>query len=134
MTFGKIFGSMCQGDNETGSKGTNAMFVMKPEEVDHTPAARLATYANIVVDYQPQKDDLYQIHITAGGNLINYPGELTAHTADITTSKLHWNSILSTQQVKYMCLDLKNFYFSAPLNRYKYMRIPISMFPAWIVA
>jgi hypothetical protein len=33
-----------------------------------------------------------------------------------------------------MCLDLKNFYLSAPLNRYEYMHIPIGMFPAWIVA
>ncbi len=55
-------------------------------------------------------------------------------TADIATSKLHWGSILSTQQAKYMCLDLKNFYLSAPLKRYEYMRIPIGMFPAWIVA
>ncbi len=55
--FGKDFGSMCQEDNKTGTKGTNAMFVMKPEEVDLTPAARLAMYANIVVDYRPQKDD-----------------------------------------------------------------------------
>ncbi len=132
--FGKDFGSMCQGDNKTGAKGTNAMFMMKPEEVDHTPAARLATYANIFVDYQPQKDNPYQIRITSGGNLINYPGELTTCTADVTTSKLHWNSVLSTQQAKYMCLNLKNFYLSAPLDQYKYMHIPIGMFPAWIVA
>ncbi len=33
-----------------------------------------------------------------------------------------------------MCLDLKNFYLLAPFDRHKYMRIPISMFPAWIVA
>jgi hypothetical protein len=37
--FGKDLGSMCQGDNKTGAKGTNAMFLMKPEEVDHMPAA-----------------------------------------------------------------------------------------------
>ncbi len=55
-------------------------------------------------------------------------------TADIATSKLHWNSNLSTQQAKYMCLDLKNFYLSAPLDWCKNMRIPISIFPAWIVA
>ncbi len=40
-----------------GAKGTNTMFVMKPEEGDHTSAARLATYANIVTDYQLQKDN-----------------------------------------------------------------------------
>ncbi len=34
-----------------GAKGTNAMFVMKPEEVNHTPAARLAMYANIIIDH-----------------------------------------------------------------------------------
>jgi hypothetical protein len=48
--FGKDFGSMCQENNKTGAKGTNTMFRMKPDKVDHTPAARLATYANIVID------------------------------------------------------------------------------------
>ncbi len=55
-------------------------------------------------------------------------------TADITTSKLHWNIVLSTLQAKYMCLNLKNFLLSVPLDRYKYMHIPIGMFPALIVA
>jgi hypothetical protein len=50
------------------------------------------------------------------------------------TSKLHWNSVLSTQQANYMYLDLKNFYLSVPLNQYKYMHIPIGMSSAWIVA
>ncbi len=107
---------------------------MKPEEVNHAPATKLATYANVVVDYWAQKDNPYQIQITAGGNLINYPGELTMQTADIMTSKLHWNSVLSTQQAKYMCLDLKNFYLSTPIDQYEYMRIPIGLFPSWIVA
>jgi hypothetical protein len=70
---------------KTGAKGTNAMFVMKPEEVNHTPAARPAMYAKIAVNYQPQNNDPYQICITKGGNLINYPGESTRHTADIMT-------------------------------------------------
>jgi hypothetical protein len=28
MAFGRDFGGMAQGDNKTGQKGTNAMFVM----------------------------------------------------------------------------------------------------------
>ena len=50
--------------------------------------------------------------MVAGGNLIkgSYPGELTTRTANSTTSKLHWNSVLSTQNAKYMCLDIANFY------------------------
>ena len=54
-------------------------------------------------------------------------------TADLTTSKLHWNRVLSAQRAKYMCLDIKNLYLLAPLDRYEYMKIPISLFPPWII-
>ena len=42
-----------------------------------------------------------------------------------------WNSVLSTKGAKYMCLNIKNFYLTAPLDRYKYMKMPISLFPSW---
>ena len=114
--FGKDFGGMSQGDNKTGQKGTNAMFVMSPQDIPNIPKDRIVTYAQVVVDHRPQKADPNRIWITAGGNLINYPGELTTWTADITTSKLHWNSVLSTPDAKYMCLDIKKFYLLAPLD------------------
>jgi hypothetical protein len=85
-----------------------------------------------VVDHCPQKADPKRIRIIAGDNLINYPGELTTRMADITTLKLHWNSILSTSETKYMCLDIKKFYLPAPLDQYKYMCIPLALFPPWI--
>jgi hypothetical protein len=53
------------------------------------------------------------------------------HTADLTTSKLLWNSVLSTKGARYMCLDLKNFYPTAALDYYKYMEIPLILFPEW---
>jgi hypothetical protein len=131
--FGKDFEGMSQGDNKTGQVGTNAMFVMDQKNIPNIPADRTVTYANVVVDYRPQKEDPHCIRIMVGGNLINYPGELTTRMADITTSKLHCNSVLSTQKAKYMCLDHKIFYLSAPLDRYEYMRIPLELFPLWIV-
>ena len=36
--FGKDFGGMAQGDNKTGQRGTNAMFVMTRDEVAHALA------------------------------------------------------------------------------------------------
>jgi hypothetical protein len=42
-----------------------------------------------------------------------------------------WNSVLSTEGAKYMCLDIKNFYLTNPLDRYKYMKMPLSLFPSW---
>ena len=131
--FGKDFGGMCQGDNKTGTKGTDAIFVMDPRDVPNIPKDQPPTYAKVVVAYRPQKDDPYRIRITAGGNKIYYPGELTTRTADMTTAKLHWNSVLSTPSAKYMCLDIGNFYLSATLDRYEYMKMPLNLFPPWIV-
>ncbi len=87
-------------------------------------------YARVVVDFCPQKANPHQIQITVGGNLINYPGEITTRTAGLTTSKLMRNSVLSTKSTKFMCLDIKNFYLMAPLNRFEYMKMPLSLFPS----
>ena len=60
--FGKDFGGMAQGNNKTGQRGTNAMFVMTRDEVAHALAVgQFFTYANSVVNYQPQKEDLHRI-------------------------------------------------------------------------
>jgi hypothetical protein len=32
-----------------------------------------------------------------------------------------------------MCLDIKFFYLSAPLDRFEYMKMPITLFPKWTV-
>ena len=69
------------------------------------------------------------MRLTAGGNLIKYTGELTTCTADLTASKILWNSVLSTENAKYMCLDISNFYLGTPLDRFEYMRIPLSTLP-----
>ena len=60
---------------------------MSHEEIAKIPRDRVVTYARIVIDYRPQKDDPNRVRITAGGNLIEYPHELTTRTADITTAK-----------------------------------------------
>jgi hypothetical protein len=103
--FGKDFCSMVQGDLNAGQKGTNSIFVMTHEEISHILQNQTVTYALVVVDFQPQKADPPRIRITVGGNLTNYPGELSTRTANLTTSKLMWNGVLSTEGAKYMCMD-----------------------------
>ncbi len=109
------------------------MFVILPLDVPNIPKNRVIMYARVVVDHCPQKEDPNRIQITASGNLINYPGKLMTRMVDITTAKLHWNSMLSTPGAKYMCLDIKNFYRSTPLNRFEYLQIPFALFPLRIV-
>ena len=132
--FGKDFGGMCQGDNKMGQKDTNAMFVMNHDDIAiayHNK--KVFTYGNPVVDYRPQTEDPKRIRITAGGNLINYADKLSVRTADINTAKYHWNSVISTKNARYMCLDIGNFYLSAALEYYEYMKMPLALFPAWTI-
>jgi hypothetical protein len=66
--FGKDFGGMAQGDNKTGQKGTNSVFVMTHNEIDIAKAAdHKWTYVRIVVNYRPQKEDPNQIRIAVRG-------------------------------------------------------------------
>jgi hypothetical protein len=131
--FRKDFGRMAQGDDKTGQKGTNSIFIMTHDEIKLIPRYQTVTYARVIVHFHPQKDDPHRIRITAGGNLINYPGKLSTRMANLTTSKLMWNSVPSTEGAKYMCLDIKKFYLTTPLNIIEYMKMPIALFPSWIV-
>jgi hypothetical protein len=86
------------------------MFVMTHDKIAHALAAKnFFTYANLVVNYRPQKDNPHPIRFTAGGNLINYDGVASVQTADLDTAKLHWNSVVSMENARYMCLDIKIF-------------------------
>jgi hypothetical protein len=67
---------MAQGDLKTGQKGTNSIFVMMHAEISNIPQNQTVTYARVVVNYGPEKADPHRICIMAGGNLINYLGEL----------------------------------------------------------
>ena len=57
-----------------------------------------------------------------GGNLIKYPGDVSTRTADITTAKILFNSVISDTMAKFMGLDIKNYYLGTPLDQYEYMR------------
>ena len=123
---------MAQGDDNTKTPGTFSIFVITHNEINHIPQDRVFTYARLVVDFRPPKDDPNRVRITAGGNLIKYPGEITTRTADTTTAKVLWNSILSTEVARFMGLDIKNCYLGTPIDHFEYMKILISLFPAHV--
>ncbi len=119
--FWKDFGGMAQVDDERAQQGTNSIFVMTHDEIARIPKNQTVTYARVVVDFCPQKADPHCIQITTGGNLINYLGKLSTRTTDLTTSKMMWNSVLSTEGAKYMCLNIKKNYLAALLDRFEYV-------------
>eukprot|EP00804_Cyclotella_cryptica_P000090 CCRYP_013749-RA/>CCRYP_013749-RA protein AED:0.16 eAED:0.11 QI:0/0/0/1/0/0/3/0/1031 len=123
----KELGRLAQGWD--GRKGTDTIFFMSHDEIKQIPCHRTITYARIVVNYRPQKDNPNRVHITVGGNLINYPGELTTRTADLTTTKILWNSTISTPSARFACADIENMCLKTPMDRYEYMRIKADLIP-----
>jgi hypothetical protein len=48
--------------------------------------------------------------------------------------KIMWNSVISTPSAKFGGADIKNMYLKTPLNRYKYMHMPLKLFLDDIIA
>ena len=59
------------------------------------PKERRATYVRAVCNIRPQKSETHRTRLTAGGNLIDYPGEVRTPTSDFTTIEIHVNSAIS---------------------------------------
>ena len=67
--------------------------------------------------------------LTVGGDKLIYDGPVSTPTADLTTPKLHWKSVLSTPDIKYLIVDIKNFYLKKPMNKAKFYKIEINLIP-----
>ncbi len=79
----------CLAQGKPGAtKATNTIFFLSHDEIQNILKDQTVTYACIVIDHWPQKEDPNCVCITVGGNLINYPFELTTHTTNMVSSKL----------------------------------------------
>ncbi len=107
---------------------------MTHDKIKHALAAKKCfTYTNPVIDYRRQKNNPHRIQITVGGNLINYNSNASIQTADLDTAKLHWKSVVSTENARYTCRDIKKNYLTVALGYFEYMKIPSLLFSAWMI-
>ena len=58
------------------------------------PTCRTVTYGIIVAEIQPQKYETHRIRLTVGGNIINFPGDVTKPKSDLKTAKFILDSVL----------------------------------------
>jgi hypothetical protein len=98
--------------------GTNIIFFVDKSKI---PADRKVTYGQIVCLVRPQKQETHRTRLTVGGNLIDYPFDVSTPTAGITTAKILFNSVVLTPNAKFMGLDIKDFYLNTEMDRYEYM-------------
>ena len=86
-------GRLAQGNNKV--KGTNTMFFITYDDIPFDRRKDI-TYVRIVVDFRSQKNEKERTRITVGGNRIHYPGNVSTKTAETTTAKILFNSVIST--------------------------------------
>jgi hypothetical protein len=51
----------------------------------------------------------------------------------MVSSKILWNSSISTKSSRFAGANIKNMYLETPLNRSEYMKMPLSLFPQDII-
>lgn len=97
--------------------------------LDQIPAGRKTTCLRLVVADRPMKENPRRVRFTAGGDRINYPGDCRTKTADLTTAKILFNSVISTPDARFMTLDIKDFCLNTDVPRCEHMRTPVSQMP-----
>ena len=68
-----------------------------------------------------------------GGNLINYPDDVGAPTANLLLIKIFLNSVISTPGAKFANADISNFYLMMPLKHPEYAKIKFLDIPEEVI-
>jgi hypothetical protein len=119
-SYGNEIGQLAQGMPGCNT-GTNTICFIKKDQVPKEQAKDV-TYDLITTLIRPEKiDEPNRTQLVAGGDRVHYPGDAGTPTADLLTVKLLVNSIISTENARFMTMDIKDFYLNTPMARYEYM-------------
>ena len=88
-------------------KGKSTIFFVHRSEV---PAGKRFTYGMIFVSISPNKAETHRVRITVGGDKLSYDGPTATQCANLITTKILLNSVVSTILSLFMCADIHDFY------------------------
>ena len=129
--FGRLFQGI--GKNTDGTQrvsGTDTCHWIHKHQI---PATKKVTYARICCDVRPEKAEQERTRITAGGDQLEYDGDVSTKTAGLETAKILFNSIISTPGARFMTMDISNMYLNTPLKDFQYMRFHIDIIPEEVI-
>jgi len=114
--------------NDAGIKGTQTIAFIPKSLV---PSDKKVTYATMVCDYRPLKDEKYRVRITVGGNKLPYHDDAGSPVADLLETKILLNSTISDAKrgARFMCLDIKDHFLATPMQHPEYMRVKMKYIP-----
>ena len=103
-------------------EGNNAIVFIQKSTI---PSNKKITYANMVCDFRPGKDDPYRTRLTIGGDKLDYYGNSASPAASLLETKLIINSVISDSHkgARFDSLDIKDHFLQSHLPEPEYMRI-----------
>ena len=123
LTSGKnAFGHLFQSYGTT--EGMDLFNWIHRAQVPHN---KKVPYLHYTVDIRPEKSKIHQTRITAGGNRLDYHGNVSMHTTSMETIKTHWNSVVSTPNARYCTGDISNMYLCLMHDDTEYVRFPVQL-------
>ena len=81
----------------------------------------------------PNKDEFYRVCNCAGGDKLLYDGPTATQCASLTMTKILLKSTISTPGARFMCADVKNFYYGTAMSILEYMKLQIKEIPKKII-
>jgi hypothetical protein len=88
------FGRLAQGFGVIIEVSNTTVFFILRQAVTK---GKIVTYGCFVVDVRPNKTETHRVRLTMGGNLVQYTGDVSTCSEDLTTSNGLWNSTISTE-------------------------------------
>jgi hypothetical protein len=89
-SYMKELGRLAQGMPRV-SKGTDTIVFIRCKDIPHDCKCNV-TYARVCVNYCPEKEDPNRTRVTAGGNLLHYPGDCGTPTVSSLSSSISTTS------------------------------------------
>lgn len=113
------FGRLFYGFNLNQVEGPNVLeWILRST----SPSNKTVTYPRYTASVQPEKDEKYRVRIIAGGDRIEYDGDITIHTASMETIKTHWKLVIFTPNAKYCTGNISNMYLMSDLVNSEYVK------------
>ena len=103
-SYANELGRLANGLPQNNIKGTNTISFMP---FKYVPQHKRVTYGRLVVNVKPHKEEKYRTRLTVGGNLLTYDEDKSTPTADLSTIKILFNSVMSTPGEKFLTTDIK---------------------------
>ena len=89
----------------------------------------------LVCAVRAQKSATHRVHMTFGGDKLDYWGDPSSPATSMLTTKIYLNSTISDAKrggARYFNMDVKDFFLGSPINQYQYARVHASLYPWWI--